>query len=218
MGAMQHPGGGKNDIPNRMKRHFFSINMVLPSATSVENIFGSMLKLCFPAKKFKEDLLANVNKLTSSTIALWDKVKKSLMPTPSKFHYLFNMRELSRVFQGMLQTPPDVINTASAIGSFKPPVFLVGLWKHECERVFSDKLTENKDKEWLSKTLNVITADLFTQDVQDRLSEPIFFCDFLRPDELDEEGEVIEASAPKVYESIPGFDVLREKINEFMVA
>lgn len=29
----------------------------------------------------------------------------------------------------------------------KPEVFLVGLWRHECERVFVDKMTNYKDKD-----------------------------------------------------------------------
>jgi len=39
--------------------------------------------------------------LIDSTIAIWDLVKKKLLPTPAKFHYVFNIRELSRVFQGI---------------------------------------------------------------------------------------------------------------------
>ena len=29
----------------------------------------------------------------------------------------------------------------------KPEVFIIGLWRFECERVFADRLISNKDKE-----------------------------------------------------------------------
>ena len=45
-----------------------------------------------------------VPKLTQATIDLWTQCKNSLLPT-SKFHYIFNLRDISRIFGGMLQSP-----------------------------------------------------------------------------------------------------------------
>ena len=43
----------------------------------------------------------------------------------------------------------------------KPEVFLVGLWRHECERVFVDKLTNNKDKDTVMSYISEISLDVF---------------------------------------------------------
>ena len=101
--AMNHPGGGKNDIPNRLKRLMFSFNMILPSKESVDNIYLTIINTAFTVKSFDEEVVKTANKLTASTIALWERVKRRFLPTPSQFHYLFNMRELSRVFQGIFE-------------------------------------------------------------------------------------------------------------------
>ncbi len=98
VGAMNHPGGGRNSIPNRLKRHFFSLNMTSPSTRSIENIYGAILNVQFNPKKYTQEILAMKAVLIDATISAWEQVKRRLLPTPAKFHYVFNMRELSRVF------------------------------------------------------------------------------------------------------------------------
>mmetsp|Transcript_44095 Transcript_44095/g.42772 ORF Transcript_44095/g.42772 Transcript_44095/m.42772 type:complete len:398 (+) Transcript_44095:1837-3030(+) len=99
LGAMNHPGGGRNDIPHRLKRQFFSFNMTSPSQRSIENIYGKILEALFNPKKYSQEVISMKNMLIDATITLWEQVKNNILPTPLKFHYIFNIRELSRVFQ-----------------------------------------------------------------------------------------------------------------------
>jgi len=191
IGAMGHPGGGKNDIPNRYKSKFMCFNMVLPSTVSVDNIFGSIMKSKFSTKAgAKADVIDLSKKLTGATVDVWDRVKSKLLPTPLRFHYIFNMRDLSRVFQGIMECPVNIVTT---------PTILVGLWKHECQRVFADKLCRDVDKNLVEKTLSEFMPIHFGEQLAAENKSTEWFADFLREIEYDDEtGE--EKGAPKVYE------------------
>ena len=52
LAAMNTPGGGKNDIPNRLKRHFCIFNVPLPSVAAINNIFGQLVAGRFAADVF----------------------------------------------------------------------------------------------------------------------------------------------------------------------
>ena len=169
LGAMGHPGGGKNDIPSRLKRNFFMFNLVLPSITSINDIYGQMLAGRFGGsgnEVFGEDMLRVASQLTKGTIHLWKTMKEKMLPTPAKFHYIFNMRELSRVFQGVLLTPKETLLSGGGLQASRlaltPAKTLLALWKHECERVFCDKLTNNKDKETYAHVMDEVLRGTFS--------------------------------------------------------
>jgi dynein heavy chain len=98
LACMLTPGGGKNDIPNRAKRHFHVINVTLPSAASINQIFGSMVRAVFAHANLDVSAAAE-DHLVGMTAEVWQRVKAKMLPTPAKFHYIFNLRDLSRVFQ-----------------------------------------------------------------------------------------------------------------------
>lgn len=59
------------------------------------------------------------------------------MPTPTKSHYLFNLRDFARVYFGICMAEKDKVQTQDQT---------VRLWLHEVLRVFSDRLVTEEDR------------------------------------------------------------------------
>ena len=229
LAAMTHPGGGRNDVPDRLKSHFLIFNLVPPSLESINDIYGQILTGYFKENKspdFEGINLASegrsvVEKFTNATIALWTKVRKSLLPTPAKFHYVFTMRELSRIFQGLLVAPMETINTGGIVvadQNIKASTMLVRLLRHECERVLCDKLTNNKDKEFYKNTFSEIVLENFPAELFEESTGNIkdnYFVDFFREDVFDEDGNLI-TPAPKIYEFGGEMESIRERTEMYM--
>ncbi|TSL82498.1 Dynein heavy chain 5, axonemal [Bagarius yarrelli] len=212
LAAMIHPGGGRNDIPQRLKRQFSIFNCTLPSNASIDKIFGVIGTGHFCASRgFSEAVRDAVVCLVPLTRRLWQTTKLKMLPTPANFHYIFNLRDLSRIWQGMLNVTADVIQT---------PHVLLRLWKHECKRVIADRFTSPDDVTWFDRTL----ADLAQQElgIEARISvevgEDAYFVDFLRdaPEATGEEPEEANFDMPKVYEPIVSFSGLSERLNMFL--
>jgi dynein heavy chain, axonemal len=223
--AMRHPTGGRNSIPDRMQRHFFCLNMTPPSMRSVQNIYGRILDAIITAKKYPgkpgEEIMAMKNILIDSTINIWESVSKRLLPTPTKFHYEFNIRDLARVFQGICRVAYayeyKIIQNCSRLKEKIPPqLFMIGLWRHECERTFVDKLITYADKKIFMDMLNKISKEKFRDACgfdDDMLMTDMLFADFQRDAEVDEYGSIL-SEAPYVYEACPSINAIKKRANE----
>jgi dynein heavy chain len=225
LGAMNWPGGGRNDIPPRLKRHFFSINMTPPSVRSIENIYGEILKALFNPKKYNPDIIAMRALLVDATIGIWDATKKRLLPTPAKFHYNFTIRELAGVFQGICGVAQKheykvIQNQLNVKTKMRPELFLIALWRHECDRTFVDKLISNGDKKVFGDLLDRVTKEKFRDQLgldDEQLMTDYMFADFQRKDEFDEYGDLV-AEAPFVYEACPDVESIKTIANEKLEA
>ena len=93
-----------------------------------------------------------------ATINLYNAIAENFLPTPAKSHYMFNMRDISKVIQGVYIF--DKYYCDSKLTIYR-------LWVHECLRVFHDRLISDKDRERLKKLI----SDQLEQTLQSNMKE-----------------------------------------------
>lgn len=52
----------------------------------------------------------------SATVRLYNLIRAELLPTPSRSHYTFNLRDLSKVVQGVMRADPRSTSDKSQVG------------------------------------------------------------------------------------------------------
>ncbi|CAB1349768.1 unnamed protein product [Coregonus sp. 'balchen'] len=195
--AMIHPGGGRNDVPQRLKRQFSTFNCTLPSNSSIDKIFRTVAQGYFcPERGFPEEVCT-----LASTL---------MLPSPAKFHYIFNLRDLSRIWQGILTVRTEVC---------QGPEVLASLFHHECTRVIADRFIDHKDRQSFESMLEKVTVEEHGEAMIEHPQWEAYFVDFLKdvPETSGEEPEDMELEAPKVYEPIPSFQALSERLTTFQL-
>ncbi|KAI8438868.1 hypothetical protein MSG28_011209 [Choristoneura fumiferana] len=108
--------------------------------------------------------------VSTASIALHNKVSQVFLPTAIKFHYVFNLRDLSNIFQGLLFSSNECLEA---------PSDLIRLWLHETQRVYGDKLTEDKDIDaFLKMQVDICKKNFEEIDEGVVFEKPNIFCHF----------------------------------------
>uniref|UniRef100_A0A8D2N9M5 Dynein-1, subspecies f n=1 Tax=Zonotrichia albicollis TaxID=44394 RepID=A0A8D2N9M5_ZONAL len=194
--AMGKAGGGRNEVDPRFMSLFSVFNIPFPSEQSLNLIYLSILK--GHTANFNESISAISDKITQCTLELYKMIVTDLPPTPSKFHYIFNLRDLSRVYNGLVLTDAERFHTATQ---------MVRVWRNECLRVFHDRLINEADKELVQGHIRSLVEEHFADHLEHVMRDPILFGDFRT---------ALNEAEPRFYEDIQDYELAKALFKEIL--
>ncbi|XP_039430309.1 dynein axonemal heavy chain 7 isoform X2 [Culex pipiens pallens] len=204
--AMGPPSTG-NTVTPRFSRHFNTIALDEFDDSTLTGIFSKIVLWHLDTRGFSKEFDPCIDEIVLSTLQIYREARRVLLPTPAKCHYLFNLRDFSRVIQGVLLSVPEGTESLNSIRR---------MWAHEILRVYGDRLVDDQDRQWLFNELCTVIdkymhedpKDLFDRFVENgQLNETnlrgMMFCDFTNPKadtklylevmEMEELGFVVES-------------------------
>ena len=167
--SMGSPGSGRKDVTNRYLRHF-NIFCTNPYTNhSLYNIYNSITNWWL--YNFNDTIKDFGSSIVKASIQLYSSICNNLLPTPTKSHYMFNLRDLSVLYQGMIKIDALSMNN---INQF------IKLWAHESSRVFCDRLINEKDINIFYNLLtNSIKENFGSEYINDNIAT-IMFTDYIK--------------------------------------
>lgn len=81
------------------QRHFCVFALSLPTKDALSAIYTSILSQHMALMNYNSAVQRYCNTIVQGAIAFQAKMMSSFLPTAIKFHYIFNLRDMSNIFQ-----------------------------------------------------------------------------------------------------------------------
>ncbi|XP_035826580.1 dynein heavy chain 6, axonemal [Aplysia californica] len=171
--ACSPPGGGRNPVSARLFRHFSMLCIPPPTEQSLKLMFIAIIGGFF--LDFPRNIRTLAEPLVNASVELYFRLSTDLLPTPAKSHYVFNLRDLSKVVQGVLQADSGIYRDKKSI---------IRLYIHETQRVFHDRLINNEDKLFFHSIMAEMVSKHLGESFEPSsfVTSPILFGNFLKQD------------------------------------
>eukprot|EP00741_Cyanophora_paradoxa_P005992 tig00000955_g5810.t1 len=194
-----NPTAGSFTVDPRLQRQYATFAVQMPTSADLLTIYESILK--GHLARFDPTVAGMGRNIVKATIDLHKQVAETFLPTAIKFHYIFNLRELSNIMQGLCLSTSEY---------YSSPLMMARLWSHECERVFRDRLVSENDTQRFDEMIADVSKKYFEEVDQAAMSaRPLIFAGFTTPSSDDS----------IIYVAVPDYaklrKVLEEKLNEY---
>ncbi|GMH84222.1 hypothetical protein TrST_g13493, partial [Triparma strigata] len=167
-----NPTAGCMFVNPRLQRWFATFAIGLPGPTSLLTIYQTFLD--GHLKPFEDEVKKQSNNVIKAAMGLHTLVSQTFRKTAANFHYEFNIRHISNVFQGLLVSNPTQFQGAEKF---------VLLWLHESERVYGDRLVSPEDLQKYNQLAQNQCKKVFpsfpiAKFYADTNADPLVFCHF----------------------------------------
>ncbi|XP_065680811.1 dynein axonemal heavy chain 3 isoform X1 [Hydra vulgaris] len=206
--AMCPPGGGRNEITSRFMRHLNVISVADFDDNTLTKIFSTICDWHY-GRDFEADFLRLGKIIVNATMQVYKSAMANFLPTPSKSHYVFNLRDFSRVIRGILLVPSTHLQDTNK---------LIRLWVHEVYRVFYDRLIDDSDRLFFFDLITDTTKKQFNKElgtlmkhlvpsgpITDSSIRSLFFGDYMPSN-----------SSEKIYDEVTDLSLLTSRMESFL--
>ena len=171
--CMNHKSGSFV-VSSRLQRHFTTFSCEMPEEADLFTIYTTLLTGHFFS--FERKIQNITRNLAEASMVLLKEMVSKFLPSATKFHYNFTVRDLTSIVKGLM---------SSKANKYTEPADIVRLWYHEAMRVFSDRLISEVEISRCRENIINIGKRFMDENPDVVFTEPCSFTYFVDdPEEL----------------------------------